>query len=65
MTIDTSRTIFIAPSDGDIHILLPKSCSHLDVVILKLGDPAPESNDGAVYMLAAEEMEEVYLPNAY
>jgi hypothetical protein len=65
MTVEIQRTIYIALSDGDIHVLLPKGRSHLNVEILRLGSPDPDNNDGAVYKLAAEYMEETSFYNAY
>lgn len=61
MTLDTKNTIYVAVDDTDIHLLLPLELKHLDVRALLLNDPDPESNDGAVYRLAAEEMEEASL----
>lgn len=63
MTIDTKNTIHVAVSDTDIHLLLPLELNDLDVQVLKLNDRDPESNDRAIYRLAAEEMDEASLYN--
>lgn len=62
MQIDTENTLYVVTdgSNGEVHILYPKSKTFKDVVQLKIDDPdhyGPHKNDGAVYKLILDQME--------
>ena len=60
--IDTENTMYVVTdgSNGEVHILYPKSMTFKHIVQLKLDDPdhyGAHQNDGAVFKLIQDHME--------